>query len=179
MTNLEKLDCAIMTTLEAHPDYQDIMGDILLKKLLEEDPLTTAKFFSRANDARAHIIEVSDLDLLAELVKNAVKVSYLFQEKGLKTSNKEKDLDGKKDSLLVGSTACRWVEESLRKHQNVNLDELLDAHPEILPLLVSVFMETRYQDNCMIKKEELDDSTLLSNMKELLNRIDADIHAFD
>ena len=83
MTNLEKIDCAVTTTLEAHPDYHEIMVEILMKKLLEEDPLVTAKFFSRANDSRAHIIEVSDLDLLSEIVKNAVKVSYLLKEKGI------------------------------------------------------------------------------------------------
>ena len=36
MTNLEKIDCAVTTTLELHPDYQEIMADILMKKILEE-----------------------------------------------------------------------------------------------------------------------------------------------
>lgn len=177
MTNLEKIDCAIMTTLEAHPDYNEIMGDILLKKLLEEDPLTTAKFFSRANDARAHMIEVSDMDLLSEIIKNAIKVSYLFEEKKLKTSNKEKDLNGKKDSILFGSTACRWVTETLKKHPNSSIDDLLQQHSEILPILIAVFVETRYCSNGVIVKEELEDSKLLERLEFLFNRIDAEICA--
>ena len=34
MTNLEKIDSAIVTTLDAHPDYSEIMKDILLKQIV-------------------------------------------------------------------------------------------------------------------------------------------------
>ena len=53
MTNLEKIDFAVLTTLNAHPDYSEIMTEILTKKLLDKDPFVTAKYFSRANDAKS------------------------------------------------------------------------------------------------------------------------------
>lgn len=177
MTNLEKIDSAIITTLEAHPDYNDIMGDILLKKILEDDPLSTAKYFSRANDARAHMIEVSALDLLLEVLKNAVKVSYLFEQRKLKTSDKEKDLNGKKDNILFGSTACRWFAEEIKKHQKKNVDDLLDTHAEILPILIHVFKETRY-GKAIIKKEELDKLDSISKLESLLHKIEIDFSSF-
>ena len=156
MTNLEKIDCAVTTTLEAHPDYHEIMVEILMKKLLEEDPLVTAKFFSRANDARAHMIEVSDLDLLSEIVKNAVKVSYLLKEKGIETSSSEQYLDGSQDDILFGSTACHWLTEELEKQKDTNIDDIMESHPEILGILVSVFKEVRYSNNFIITVKELD-----------------------
>lgn len=178
MTNLEKIDCAVTTTLELHPDYQEIMADILMKKILEEDPLTTAKFFSRANDARAHMMEVSNLDLLSEIVKNAYKVSYLLKQKGMSTKVKEQDLNGSKDDVLFGSTACNWIREQLEKHPNTDIDDLLELHPEILPLLVSVFNETRFHEDSVIKKQELDNSELLEKLGTMLERIDNNIGVY-
>lgn len=178
MTNLEKIDCAVTTTLELHPDYQEIMADILMKKIIEEDPLTTAKFFSRANDARAHMMEVSDLDLLAEIVKNAYKVSYILKQKGMTKKVKEQDLNGKKDDYLFGSTACNWIREQLDKYPKADIDDLLELHPEILPLLVFVFKETRYHKDAVIKKQELDDTKLIEKTASMLERIDNNIGVY-
>lgn len=176
MTNLEKIDCAIKTTLEAHPDYYEIMTAILMKKLLEEDPLVTAKFFSRANDARAHMIEVSDLDLLSEVIKNAVKVSLLLEKKQIEVSKNEEDLDGSKDDILFGSTACNWITETLKNNPGVNIDQLLEKHPEILTPLVSVFNEVRYGNHPVITIKELDNLSFISEISSVLDRIDRDIH---
>lgn len=177
MTNLEKIDCAIETTLKAHPDYEEIMADVLMKKVLEEDPLVTAKFFSRAGDARAHMMEVSDLDLLAEIIKNAVKVAFLLEEKGFDVSSDEKYLDGSHDDDLFGETACMWIREQLEQHPDTNMDDLLAQHPEILPLLVSVFREVRYQDSIVTRKE-LDHPKLLKKVSPLLKKIERDILVF-
>ena len=178
MTNLEKIDCAVITTLEAHPDYSEIMTEILTKKLLEKDPFVTAKYFSRANDARAHMIEVSDLDLLAEIIKNAIKVVVILEQRGMIISGKENELDGHNDSTLFGLTSCKWLKEQLEQHPNLNLDDILEKHPEILPLLVSVFYEVRYADSVM-SKEELDNPKLDKLVMPLLSKIENDIHVFN
>lgn len=179
MTNLEKIDCAVTTTLEAHPDYHEIMVEILMKKLLEEDPLVTAKFFSRANDARAHMIEVSDLDLLSEIIKNAVKVSYLLKEKEIDTSSDERYIDGSRDAILFGSTACNWLTEKLENMKDTNIDDILEKHPEILGVLVSVFHEVRYNHNEIITVKELDNSRFISKLSSIFEKIDNDIHSFE
>lgn len=176
MTNLEKIDCAVTTTLNAHPDYRgEIMIEILMKKLMDKDPFVTAKYFSRANDARAHMIEVSNLDLLSEILKNTIKVSFLMEQKGMKSISDEMYLDGRKDALLFGSTACQWLREQMEKHPNVHIDDLLEHHPEILPMFVSVFHDTRYNKNSVISIEELDNPDFLGTISLVLNRIDHDI----
>ena len=166
MTNLEKIDCAVTTTLEAHPDYHEIMVEILMKKLLEEDPLVTAKFFSRANDA------------ISEIVKNAVKVSYLLKEKGIETSSSEQYLDGSQDDILFGSTACHWLTEELEKQKDTNIDDIMESHPEILGILVSVFKEVRYSNNFIITVKELDNLRFITKLSSIFEKIDNDIHSF-
>lgn len=178
MTNLEKIDFAVLTTLKAHPDYSEIMTEILTKKLLDKDPFATAKFFSRANDARAHMMEVSDLDLLAEVLKNAVKVSFLLERKGVAITGDVSYLDGRKDKTLFGSTACKWISTQLEKYPKKSLDDILERHPEILPILVSVFEETRYGTSKVITKEELDNTDLINSLFSTLDRIENDIHSY-
>lgn len=178
MTNLEKIDFAVITTLEAHPDYHEIMADVLLKKLLDSDPFVTAKYFSRAGDARAHMVEVSDLDLLSEIIKNAVKVSILMEEKGVPTEDKVQYLDGSKDKMLFGSTACRWLTKQLELYPTKNIDDILENYPDVLPLLVSVFKETRYDKDSFITIKELDNPKLLQMVSSILERIEKDIHSY-
>jgi len=178
MTNLEKIDFAVLTTLGAHPDYSEIMTEILTKKLLDKDPFVTAKYFSRANDARAHMMEVSDLDLLSEVIKNAVKTSFLLEQKGIATIGDATYLDGEKDKTLFGSTACKWISNELEKYPKKSLDDILERHPEILPILVSVFEETRYGTDSVITKEELDNPDLIHSLFSVLNRIENDIHSY-
>lgn len=177
MTNLEKIDCAVTTTLKAHPDYSEVMTEILTKKLLDDDPFLTAKYFSRANDARAHMMEVSDLDLLSEIIKNAVKVSFLLEKKGIQIDGDEANLDGREDDTLFGSTACKWVCDQLKLQPDKNIDDILEQHPEILPILVSVFQETRYNQNPIVDKKELDNPNFTRSFFPLLTRIEQDIHS--
>ena len=178
MTNLEKIDFAVLTTLGAHPDYSEIMTEILTKKLLDKDPFVTAKYFSRANDARAHMMEVSDLDLLSEVIKNAVKTSFLLEQKGIAIIGDATYLDGEKDKTLFGSTACKWISNELENYPKKSLDDILERHPEILPILVSVFEETRYGTDSVITKEELDNPDLIHSLFSVLNRIENDIHSY-
>lgn len=178
MTNLEKIDFAVFTTLNAHPDYDEIMTAILTKKLLDKDPFVTAKYFSRANDARAHMMEVSNLDLLAEVIKNAVKISFLLEQKGIAVTGDVAYLDGRKDKTLFGSTACKWISTQLEKYPKKSLDDILERHPEILPILVSAFEETRYGTSSVITKDELDNPNLIHSLFSVLERIENDIHSY-
>lgn len=174
MTNLEKIDCAVLTTLHAHPEYHEVMTDILMKKMTTTDPFITAKFFSRADDARAHMIEVSHLDLLSEVLKNAIKVAYLMEQKGFVVNKLEQYLDGSQDTLLLGSTAAAWLKEQIES--DVDLESIFEQHPEILPILLSQFVEVRYEKNKVIEKKELENS--FEEILSLLKWIDQHVENF-
>ena len=66
----------------------------------------------------------------------------------------------------------------LEKYPKKSLDDILERHPEILPILVSVFEETRYGTGSVISKEELDNPSLTHSLFSVLNRIENDIHSY-
>ena len=128
-----------------------INGNAIINSLLKEKSKINIEMFMLDKDSRE---DGSSFEFI--FYENNIKYVYGF------TIDTERVLE----------------EYLLEKYTKKSLDDILERHPEILPILVSVFEETRYGTSSIITKEELDNPSLIHSLFSVLDRIENDIHSY-
>lgn len=136
-TKLNKIDYAILQTINYHPNWKP--EDILHGLIFSDEPII---HITSNGDARDKIATLTKGDIIAEIAKQSLRVAAIGIQAGR--------LSGKKDCIKFFNTITE------EKISGEKITEFLCDNPEVLEDLLLSFAKIRYRDKEEVNLQKLD-----------------------
>lgn len=166
MSNIEKIDFAIISTISKKGSFfEEEYINEALKKLLKEN---FSRGFTKDNNARYDMEQLSKKQIEKEMLKNVVKKYALMKKLGYRINgNKKISID--RISSVEDADALMYT---IIKNNDINhVSYILEKNPNLYNYLISSFINSRYHDKRFINK--LDDQKKIDGEnKKLLEKLD-------
>lgn len=136
-TKLNKIDYAILKTIEQHPNWNS--EDILHGLVFSNEPIM---HITSNGDAREKIATLTKGDIIGEIAKQALRVAAIGIQAG--------KLSGKQDCIKFLNIINQ------EKISGNKITEFLCDNPELLEELITSFSKIRYRDRQEVDLQKLD-----------------------